>query len=170
MKDGCLVVSQTVGLFTRLLSVTNISNDRASEYTTAFVSYPKAYNSCGTETTVLESLVYWFASAMGIPGGWRAPRVPEVRLQHPVPIYPGSRYVSPTARNGDDDLLFRMDFENSDDDDIDEDASDGLDTVAPPDLASPPSPVPSMPSVHSLASNSSWAGKDGSELTALHPC
>ncbi|KAH7930801.1 hypothetical protein BV22DRAFT_1109016 [Leucogyrophana mollusca] len=49
-------------------------------WTAAFVSPVYSYDS--HDPSVLEVLIFWFASAMGLPGGWQ---VPEVRIE---PAYP----------------------------------------------------------------------------------
>jgi hypothetical protein len=57
------------------------------EWTAGFASQVKPYNAYGgTERTIVESLVYWFASSLRISGGWKPARVPESLA--PTPVIP----------------------------------------------------------------------------------
>jgi hypothetical protein len=69
-----------------------------SGYTTAYVTRVKDHRA--QQSTVVESLVYWFASALGKPGGWRRPTVWEAPLgaqplQPPAPVQ--SRRLPPLS-------------------------------------------------------------------------
>jgi hypothetical protein len=84
-----------VGVLGRSLKVrrqTTASSSAANHpagWTKAFVSAVYSFDSCSP--TILECLLFWLVSAMGLPGSWEIPEVgfePEYRpLEHPCAVY-----------------------------------------------------------------------------------